>query len=54
MAHSQRGELPDAPDWRGINHVFTFFALPGPVTVFDGVTILEPGHYLHLKLGQTG
>ncbi len=21
MTHSQRGELPDAPDWRGINHL---------------------------------
>jgi len=24
------------PDVRGINHVFTFFATPGPVTCFEG------------------
>ena len=47
------GIVQPKADWRGLNHVFTFFALPGPVTVFDGVTILQPGHYLHLKLGNT-
>ena len=46
------GLVQPKADWRGLNHVFTFFALPGPVTVFDGVTILQPGHYLHLKLGN--
>jgi asparagine synthase (glutamine-hydrolysing) len=38
-------------DLRGINHVFTFFAVPGPMTVFDGVTCLLPGRYLHFQLG---
>jgi asparagine synthase (glutamine-hydrolysing) len=38
---------------RGINHIFTFFAMPGPVTVFDGVSILAPGKYLQFKLGHT-
>ena len=38
-------------DLRGLNHVFTFFAMPGPVTVFDGVTMLPPGQYLHFKPG---
>lgn len=47
------GLVEPKADWRGLNHVFTFFALPGPVTVFDGVTILQPGHYLHFKLGNT-
>jgi asparagine synthase (glutamine-hydrolysing) len=47
------GLVEPKADWRGLNHVFTFFALPGPVTVFDGVTILQPGHFLHLKLGRT-
>ena len=31
------------PDRRGINHVFTFFASPGPVTCFRGVQALLPG-----------
>jgi asparagine synthase (glutamine-hydrolysing) len=47
------GIVQPKADWRGLNHVFTFFALPGPITVFDGVTILQPGHFLHLKLGST-
>ena len=33
-------------DPRGINHVFTFFALPGPTTCFEGIHSLLPGHYL--------
>jgi asparagine synthase (glutamine-hydrolysing) len=40
-------------DPRGLNHIFTFFAMPGPVTVFAGVTCLLPGRYLHFKLGNT-
>jgi asparagine synthase (glutamine-hydrolysing) len=46
------GLVEPKADPRGLNHVFTFFAMPGPVTVFDGVTMLRPGHYLHFKLGQ--
>jgi asparagine synthase (glutamine-hydrolysing) len=41
------------PDLAGINHVFTFFALPGPVTCFEGVQALLPGHYLKLQLGRS-
>ncbi len=48
-------EMIDArPDPRGINHVFTFFALPGPVTCFKGIHCLEPGHYLTVDLGGRG
>jgi asparagine synthase (glutamine-hydrolysing) len=39
---------------RGINHVFTFFAVPGPVTCFAGVQLLQPGHYLRVQLGREG
>jgi asparagine synthase (glutamine-hydrolysing) len=42
------GLVPVRPDVRGINHAFTFFALPGPVTCFDGVQCLLPGHYLRI------
>src|SRR2546423_1105842 len=42
------------PDLRGVNHVFTFFALPGPVTCFEGVQALLPGHFLSIQFGQTG
>jgi asparagine synthase (glutamine-hydrolysing) len=45
------GLVPARPDPRGINHLFTFFALPGPVTCFQGIQILLPGHYLTVDLG---
>jgi asparagine synthase (glutamine-hydrolysing) len=40
-------------DLQGLNHVFTFMAMPGPTTVFAGIKCLVPGRYLHFKLGQT-
>jgi asparagine synthase (glutamine-hydrolysing) len=46
------GLVPARPDVRGINHVFTFFALPGPVTCFEGVNCLLPGRYLRVRGGQ--
>jgi asparagine synthase (glutamine-hydrolysing) len=42
------GLVPARPDPRGINHVFTFFAMPGPVTCFAGVNCLLPGRYLRI------
>lgn len=41
-------------DLRGINQVFTFFALPGPPTCFQGVQALLPGHYLTVQLAPSG
>src|SRR3954454_9718963 len=46
--------VPARPDPRGINHLFTFFALPGPVTCFEGVRALLPGHYLRIDLAGPG
>src|SRR5439155_7255331 len=48
------GMVPIRPDPRGIHHIFTFFALPGPVTCFEGINLLVPGHYLSIQLGQAG
>jgi asparagine synthase (glutamine-hydrolysing) len=42
------GMVDAEPDLRGINHLFTFFALPGPVTCFAGIQSLSPGHYLSI------
>src|SRR5437868_5022112 len=39
------GMVTARPDLAGVNHVFTFFALPGPITCFDGVQALLPGHF---------
>jgi asparagine synthase (glutamine-hydrolysing) len=48
------GMVDARPDVRGISHAFTFFALPGPVTCFEGVHCLLPGHYLQVQLGSAG
>src|SRR5437899_4330851 len=34
------GMVPARPDRRGIDHVFTFSAVPGPRTCFEGVQLL--------------
>jgi asparagine synthase (glutamine-hydrolysing) len=46
------GLVEAQPDWRGINQVFTFFALPGPFTCFQGVQLLQPGHCLQIDLSR--
>jgi asparagine synthase (glutamine-hydrolysing) len=48
------GLVEPRADRRGLNHVFTFFALPGPQTCFEGVRLLPPGRYLRLDLGGPG
>ena len=40
------------PDPRGINQLFSFFALPGPVTCFEGIQLLPPGHFLTIQVGE--
>jgi asparagine synthase (glutamine-hydrolysing) len=42
------GMVPVRPDLRGINHLFTFFAMPGPVTCFEGISSLLPGRFLDI------
>jgi asparagine synthase (glutamine-hydrolysing) len=46
------GMVPAEPDLKGLNHVFTFFAVPGPISCFKGVNLLPPGHCLSFKLGD--
>jgi asparagine synthase (glutamine-hydrolysing) len=48
------GLMTARADRRGINQVFTFFALPGPLTCFESVESLRPGHYLHIRRGRHG
>jgi asparagine synthase (glutamine-hydrolysing) len=43
------GMVPVRPDRRGIDHVFTFSAMPGPRTCFEGVQLLPPGHFLSIS-----
>lgn len=43
------GVVHPTPDRRGLNHLFTFLALPGPITCFKGVQALQPGRYLKVR-----
>ena len=45
------GMVPARPDRRGIDHVFTFSAVPGPRTCFENVQLLPPGHFLNITPG---
>jgi asparagine synthase (glutamine-hydrolysing) len=40
------GMVPARPDLLGINNVFSFSAVPGPRTLFEGVQLLPPAHFL--------
>ena len=42
------------PDERGIDQIFTFFALPGPATCFKGVNMLRPGRSLTVEPAGPG
>jgi len=48
------GMVPPRPDRRGLDHVFTFSAVPGPRTCFEGVRLLPPGHCLRIVPGDSG
>ena len=48
------GMVKAKADLRGIDHVFTFAAMPGPVTCFEGVQLLSPGHYLQITPATEG
>ena len=48
------GMVPAKADLRGIDHIFTFAAMPGPVTCFEGVQMLVPGRYMQITPGDAG
>ncbi len=39
-------------DPRGIDHIFSFAGMPGPITCFEGVQLLQAGHYLQISPQQ--
>ena len=45
------GMVPARPDRRGLDHVFSFSAVPGPRTCFEGVQLLPPGRHLRIVPG---
>ncbi|MEM7192676.1 MAG: asparagine synthetase B, partial [Pseudomonadota bacterium] len=44
------GAVRPEADPRGLDHLFTFFALSSRRTAFKGVQAVEPGHYLKIDL----
>jgi len=42
------GMVPARPDRRGLDHVFTFSAVPGPRTCFENIQLLTAGHCLRI------
>lgn len=48
------GVVPAAPDPRGLDHLFTFFAMGTRRTMFEGVQSLLPGHYLKIAFRRDG
>ena len=48
------GMVEARPDVRGIDHLFTLLALPGPVTCFAGIQALCPGHFLSMHRRENG
>ena len=48
------GMVPARPDRKGLDHVFTFSAVPGPRTCFENVQILPPGRCMRITPGNAG
>ncbi len=48
------GGVPAAVDPRGLDHLFTFFAMSTRRTMFDGVQSVLPGHYLKIAFPSDG
>ena len=48
------GLIPAEPDYRGIDHIFTFFAQPTRRTCFHGIESLLPGTMLRARLTPHG
>ena len=48
------GAVRPVADRRGLDHLFTFFALGGRRTMFEGVQAVAPGHYVKLTLSSRG
>ncbi len=46
------GLVEIAPDVRGIDQLFNFFAIPGPASCFQGIQSLLPGHFIKIQLGD--
>jgi asparagine synthase (glutamine-hydrolysing) len=48
------GMFTPTADLRGIDQVFSFAAMPGPITCFEGIQLLTGGHYLQVTPTHQG
>ena len=48
------GAVAPRADPRGLDHLFTFFALGGRRTMFQGVQAIAPGHYVKIAFRTDG
>lgn len=48
------GEIEAKPDIRGIDHIFTFFAMATRRTAFEGISSVLPGNYLRIQFRPDG
>ncbi|XSG81794.1 MAG: asparagine synthase (glutamine-hydrolyzing) [Methyloligella sp. ZOD6] len=48
------GDVPANADVRGLDHMFTFFALTSPRTAFAGVKSIPPGKYMRVAFDGSG
>lgn len=48
------GMVAARPDRRGIDHLFSFSALPGPITCFEDVQLLRAGHFMEILPSAPG
>ena len=48
------GGVPAACDPRGLDHIFTFYAMGARRTMFQGVQSVLPGHYLKIAFRRDG
>ncbi len=48
------GEVPRAIDPKGLDQIFTFFAMPTHRTMFKNIQTILPGHYMRISFRQDG
>ena len=48
------GQVAAAADAKGLDNIFSMFAVPGRRTPFRGVSSVLPGHYLKIQIGKQG
>ncbi len=47
-------EIPKAIDLKGLDQIFTFFAMPTQRTMFNNIQTILPGHFLSISFRQDG